>query len=120
MHIFITLALLITIAGCGGGGSGAGSGGSSDLGSTLSGSVTLSWDTPSTNSDSSPLVDLEGYKVYYGQGSENYTESVDIANFTSATISNLTAGTWCFATTTYDYSGNESDYSNEVCAEVSA
>ncbi len=82
--------------------------------------VTLSWACPSHNEDGSPLADdLAGYIVYYGQGSGNYTESVEIGDFTSSSISNLSSGTWCFAVTAYDTAGNESDYSEEICKTIS-
>ncbi|GBD96777.1 MAG TPA: hypothetical protein ENG83_07545 [Nitrospirae bacterium] len=125
----LILVLLLIISGCGGGGgsgsSGSGvtasgeSGSSSDgSGSTAISSATLSWDAPTTNSDGTPLTDLAGYKVYYGTSSSNYTESVDIGNTTGAVVDSLSPGTWCFAVTAYDTSGNESDYSNEVCTSI--
>jgi fibronectin type 3 domain-containing protein len=103
--IFPMLTLLLTISGCGDGGSG----------SSISGaSVTLTWDAPTTNSDGSPLTDLNGYKIYYGTSSGNYTEVIDIGNVTSYTIGNLSSGIYYFAVTAYNTSGNESDFSNEV------
>jgi hypothetical protein len=78
-------------------------------------SVILSWDEPTTNSDGSQLTDLAGYKVYYGTSSHNYSYSIDIGVTTGAAISSLSLETWCFAVTAYDTSGNESDYSDEVC-----
>ncbi|HDH53508.1 MAG TPA: hypothetical protein ENH24_03375 [Nitrospirae bacterium] len=125
----LLLVLLLIIFGCGGGGgsgssgsgvtaSGENSGSSDGSGSTAVSSATLSWDAPTTNSDSTPLTDLAGYKVYYGTSSGNYTQSVDIGNTTGAVVDSLSSGTWCFAVTAYDTSGNESDYSNEVCTSV--
>jgi len=87
-------------------------------GPTPDNSVTLVWDNPDGNSDGSDLNDLAGYKIYYGTSSGNYTQSIDVGNITSAAISNLSSGTWCFATTAYDTSGNESDYSNEACKTI--
>jgi hypothetical protein len=69
---------------------------------------------PTTNADGTPLTDLGGYKVYYGLSSGNYTNSLDVGNVTTYKIYNLTPGTYYFAVTAYDTSGNESDYSNEV------
>ncbi|UCH81748.1 MAG: fibronectin type III domain-containing protein [Nitrospiraceae bacterium] len=83
-------------------------------------SVTLSWTAPKTNADGTAITDdLAGYIVYYGQESGSYTDTVDIGNYTSAFISNLTSGTWCFSVTAYDYAGNESDVSEEVCKTLS-
>ena len=81
-------------------------------------STTLAWEDSTTNADGTPLTDLAGYKVYYGNFSGNYTVSVDVGNLTGAIISNLESGTWCFAVTAYDTSGNESEYSDEACKTV--
>jgi len=137
-QFFIMLVLLLTLGGCGSGGSGSSGSseggrivssgnaisGSGDSGSeqgpgaSIGSSVTLAWDKPDSNSDGSDLNDLAGYKVYYGTSSNNYTQSIDIGNTTSAVISNLSSGTWCFATTAYDSAGNESGYSNEACKTI--
>jgi hypothetical protein len=130
-HLFITIILLLTLLGCGSGGSsssvsgGLGSelGGSESSspssGSSTYSSITLSWYKPTLNSDGSNLNDLAGYKIYYGTSSNNYTQSIDVGNITSAVISSLSPGTWCFATTAYDTAGNESGYSNEACKAIS-
>jgi len=81
----------------------------------FSGVATLSWDPPTTNADGTPLTDLAGYKVYYGTSSGNYSQSIDAGNVTTYTVNNLTEGlTYYFTTTSYDTSGNQSVYSNEV------
>jgi hypothetical protein len=80
--------------------------------------VTLTWAAPATNADGTPLTDLAGYRVYFGPGSGNYIYKNDVGNVTICTIGGLTQGTWCFAVTAYDTSGNESDYSNEVCVVI--
>ncbi len=80
--------------------------------------VTLSWDAPTTNADGTPLTDLAGYRVYFGQGSGKYRYKNDVGNVRVCTIGGLTSGTWCFVVTAYDTSGNESDYSNEVCVNL--
>jgi fibronectin type 3 domain-containing protein len=70
--------------------------------------ATLTWDP---NSES----DLAGYKVYYGNSSENYDTNIDVGNQTSYTISGLVDGNaYYFAATAYDTSSNESGYSEEV------
>ncbi len=124
--ILALAAIVLTAAGCGGGGGGGSSSSSSigigtpESGSSLnaqasSQSVTLTWESPTTNSDGSALTDLSGYKVYYGTSTGNYAYSVDVGSTAGASISSLSAGTWCFAVTAYDTSGNESDYSDSVC-----
>ncbi len=115
--------LLLVFVGCGSGdGGNSGSGESQPTTASNGGSapaavdsVTLLWDASTTNNDGSPLTDLAGYTVYYGTSSQNYSQSVDIGNYTGAVISNLSPGTWCFAVTAYDLTGNESSYSSEFC-----
>lgn len=70
--------------------------------------VTLAWD-PNTEPD------LNGYKIYYGLISAQYTDSMDVGNQTTYTVSHLGDGTtYYFAATAYDTEGDESDFSNEV------
>ncbi|MGD8523304.1 MAG: fibronectin type III domain-containing protein [Desulfobacterales bacterium] len=70
--------------------------------------VSLAWDA-----NSEP--DLDGYKVYYGTSSRNYTASVDVGNTTEYTLTGLTEGTtYYFAATAYDTLNNESSYSAEI------
>ena len=122
VHIFMMFIITVTAFGCGGGGAG-GSGGSAGVsrssnlspGPSVGKSVSLSWEAPTTNSDGSSLNDLSGYKIYYGTSSKSYTQSINVGNSTAASISSLSSGTWCFAVTAYDTSGNESSYSEEVC-----
>jgi len=81
--------------------------------------VALSWDAPTTNADGTPLADLAGYKVYYGNCSGNYSQNIDVGNVPTYTVDNLTDGlTYYFAVTAYDTSGNESRYSNEVSRTI--
>jgi hypothetical protein len=71
--------------------------------------VTLGWDA-NTNQD------LAGYIIHKGTSSRNYDASMDIGNWTSATIANLADNeTYYFAVAAYDTDGIESEYSNEVC-----
>jgi hypothetical protein len=82
-------------------------------------SVTLYWDAPTTNEDGSPLTDLAGYRVYYGLASRNYSHFIDVGNVNAYTINNLTGGLiYYFAVTAYDFSGNESKYSNEAAKQL--
>ena len=75
-------------------------------------SVTLAWN-PSTD----PTV--VGYNIYYGGASGNYTNTFSAGNTTNATISGLVEGdTYYFAATTYNSSGIQSPFSNEVSYSV--
>jgi hypothetical protein len=81
--------------------------------------IKLSWLAPVSNADGSTLTDLAGYMIYYR---EEYADaeifSTDAGNVTSATIDNLSPGTWCFTVTAYDSSGIESNFSNYACKKV--
>jgi len=83
-------------------------------GGTTTGSATLSWVTPTLNSDGSALTNLAGYYVYYGTSASNLSNSVTVANSaaTSYTISNLSAATWYFGVKSYTTTGVVSAMSN--------
>ncbi len=75
-------------------------------------SVTLAW-------DASPGGAIAGYRLYDGAASRTYTNTVDVGNATTGTLSNLVSGaTYFFAVTAYDTNGLESDYSSEVSYTV--
>ena len=82
--------------------------------STTSGSVTLTWSVPTANADETALTDLAGYKVYYGTASESYTTPIDAGNVTTYTVTGLSTGTYYFAVTAYNSTGDESGFSNEA------
>lgn len=113
----ILLSLLVVFAtGCGSGGAT----GSSSLtippsGSDSNNTATLSWGTPSTYSNGDPLVDLSGYRVYYGTEPGNYSNSLDVGDTNTYTITDLDSGkTYYFAVTAYNSASQESDFSDEV------
>ncbi len=74
--------------------------------------ASLSWDA---NTES----DLSGYKVYFGTAPGSYGTPVNVGNTTSYTVSGLSDGTYYFAVTAFDTSGNESGFSNEVSKTLS-
>lgn len=79
-------------------------------------SVTISWTPPTQNTDGSTLTALAGYYIYYGTSPSNLSSAtrVQIAgtSMTSYTITDLTSGTWYFAMSAYDSSGNQSALTN--------
>jgi hypothetical protein len=77
-------------------------------------STTLNWTPPTQNEDGSPLMDLAGYKIYWGTTPGQYTHSVKIENpgMSSYVVENLTPGTYEFAATSFNMAGVESAYSN--------
>ena len=75
-------------------------------------SVTLAWDS---NAD----INTAGYNLYYGAASRTYTNVINSANVTSATIGDLIGGvTYFFAVTAYNNVGLESDFSGETSYTV--
>lgn len=82
--------------------------------STL-GAVTLEWDPPTENVDGSPLDDLVGYRIYYGQFSGSYSDELAVPDENSTRHEmSLPSGSYYFAMTSLDVDGNESALSNEV------
>ncbi len=85
------------------------------------GQAIISWDPPTTNADGSTLTDLAGYKLYYGTSTGNYSTVITVGNVTTYTVLGLNDNiTYYFATTAYDFSGNESTFSNKVSQTISA
>ena len=84
------------------------------------GTATLDWTPPTQNSDGSALTNLAGYTVYYGTSPDQLTESVKVTNpgLTAYTLSNLAAGTWYFAVTSYSSAGVESILSGVISAKI--
>jgi fibronectin type 3 domain-containing protein len=79
----------------------------------FAGEVTLAWD-PNTEPD------LAGYRVYYGFGSRNYDQVLDVGNCTSCQVTGLEQGrTYYFAATAVNTANMESAFSNEVSAFLS-
>lgn len=119
--IFLQLiAIIISLYSCGGSGGGSSSDNNPPAPAPAPpiNTATLTWDSPTTNADGTPLTDLVGYKIYYGTTSGNYTEVIAVGNVTTYKVEGLQPGTYYFALTAYDTSGNESGYSNEVSKTI--
>jgi chitinase len=81
-------------------------------GNALAAPVTLAWNAV-------PTAGVDGYILYYGYASGNYSLSVDVGNYTTAGLSGLEEGrTYYFAVTAYDVYDHESPYSNEVSYNI--
>ena len=87
---------------------------------TATGSVTLTWEAPTTNSDNSPLTNLAGYRITYGRAQSTLDQSLNVPNagLTTYVVPNLASGTWYFAMYAYTSSGAESDASNVATKTV--
>jgi hypothetical protein len=123
----ITLLVTLLLSSCSSGGAGESTdfldnyitGGTDGTGDSVpSVNVSLSWVAPAEREDNTPLSlsEIAGYKLYYGTKQGQYTNSIDINDSTAQnfTFTDLVAGTYYIAVTTYDTDGRESQYSSEV------
>lgn len=78
--------------------------------------VGLTWIAPTQNEDGTPLTDLDGYLLYRGPSSGDYTESIDVGDVTAFewTFDAPEGSRWYYNVTAYDLSRNESVYNGEV------
>lgn len=85
-----------------------------------SGSATLSWTPPTQNTDGSPLTNLAGYRVYWGNAVGNYTSSAALDNpgLTSYVVENLAPGTYYFVVSARSSAGAESVMSNAASKTI--
>jgi chitodextrinase len=83
----------------------------------LTTSARVSWRAPTTNVDGTPITGLSGFRVFYGNVSGQYGQSLLVSSpsITSVVIEGLTSSTtWYFVVKAVATSGVESDYSTEV------
>lgn len=88
--------------------------------------VDLTWQAPTQNVDGTALTDLDGFAVYIGQASRDYTVSHVINDETATTATVTFTADWLqpggndvyIAMTAFDSEGNESVYSNEIIRTV--
>jgi hypothetical protein len=144
VYLCAAAALGFALSGCGGGGGGGGGGSSSGAAANsptsqaatsnaasgtaanntpptaTSGAVTLNWTAPSENTDGTPLTDLSGFDIHYGNKSGNYTQTITVSNPGLATyvVDNLTPGTYYFSVAAVNSHGTESPLSSEVSTTV--
>lgn len=87
---------------------------------TALGNVTLNWNAPTQNTDGSPLMDLAGYKIFYGTSSGNYDHEIRLDNpsMTTYVVENLVPDSYYFAAKSFNTSGVDSDYSGEAIRTV--
>lgn len=85
------------------------------------GGATLHWEMPTENTNGTPLTDLQGYTIVYGESPGSMNQWVQISDIgtTSYVLSGLTPGTWYFAVLSYTASGVNSALSNVVSKTIS-
>ena len=116
-----TLASLLLSA-CGGGGSDVQTasaqaptqGGLTGSAGLSPGSVSLTWNPPTHNTDGTPLQNLGGFRVYWGTREGEYPNSVTLDNpgLASYVVEQLSPAQWHFVVTAITTNGMESPYSN--------
>ena len=79
-----------------------------------SGTATLTWVAPTTNTDGSPVTPLSGFTIYYGTSASTLTQSVVVSGATTTTyeITGLASGTWYFAVAADAADGTQSAMSS--------
>jgi len=75
--------------------------------------ATVMWTPPVANVDGSPLLNLAGYRIYYGRSRDGLSDVIDLDNpgLTAYTVEDLSVGTWYFAVTAYSTQNAESERS---------
>lgn len=75
---------------------------------------TIRWQAPTENTDGSPVADLAGFNIYWGENPRSYTDSVSLGPEAREWVADLDSGTYYIAMTAIDAESNESGYSNEL------
>ena len=85
-----------------------------------SGTATLSWQAPTTNTDGAALTDLAGYRIYYGMNADDLTQTVQLTSVGLQTyvIDDLGSGTWYFAIKAVTRTSVESALSDVVSKAI--
>lgn len=87
----------------------------------VSGSANLMWVPPTTNTDGTPISNLAGFTIDYGNSLGAMTQTIDVpsAAATGHTVQGLTAGTWYFTVTAYTTVGTRSAPSDVASKTIS-
>ena len=84
------------------------------------GTATLNWAAPTQNTDGSPITNLSGYVIAYGNSPTALSQSVSITNPATLTytVQNLGTGTWYFAVSSTESDGTSSALSSVVSKTI--
>ncbi len=82
--------------------------------------ITLSWYPPTANTNGTPLVNLGGYRIYYGTSASSMTSTITLTNpgLTAYVIENLAAGTWYVAMASRTTTGVEGPLSGVLSKTI--
>lgn len=89
----------------------------------VAGDISLSWTAPTQNTDGTPYVDPDGYKVYYGLTNGGpYPTIIDVPDPATLTVDvlGLTSATYYFVATAYNTSAQESGFSNQAIKTITS
>ena len=119
--LLICTTFLVFLNGCGGSNSSNDNDSSAiksgvRIGPVGDGTALVSWIAPTENTDNSTLINLAGFKIYFGIFPGEYDNSITVSNagLSSFLVDNLGAADWFFVVTAINSSGIESAYSKEV------
>jgi hypothetical protein len=111
--------VVLGVAACGSVGvsNGTATGNSSGSGEGVAagkGTATLVWTPVTQNTDGTLLMDLAGYKVFYGQSTSmmNSAQALSDPSLTTYVVTNLSSGTWYFSVAAYTSGGTLGAMSN--------
>ena len=118
-HGVMGTAIVLGIAACGSAGVSTGTATASSSGNGEgvaggNGTATLTWTPVTQNTDGTLLLDLAGYKVFYGPSATvmNIVTELPDPSLTSYEVANLSSGTWYFTVAAYTTSGTQGAISN--------
>jgi hypothetical protein len=94
--------------------------GSSGSSSGGSGSVTLSWTAPTTNTNGTALTNLAGFQIYYGTSAASMTNKVSINTMgvLDYVVGDLGSGVWYFQVFAVNSNGVQSGPSTTVSTTI--
>ena len=81
-----------------------------DVAQIANASMLISWTAPTENTDGTPLMNLAGYRIYYGLSEGDYPNMTEVgtAGTTSFVVENLLPGTYYVVATSINVDGAES------------
>lgn len=84
-------------------------------------SITVAWNAVTEDADGNEITDLAAYRLYFSRTTPvepDVAEQLDAGLETMVTVEGLVPGAWFFAVAAIDSSGNQSELSDELSAEV--